>query len=151
MLIITTYYYSVLHHLMLHGYYCLMLIKLLLNCYVSSPYCCKTRVKMLVFDRLGLPPYPCIAQLSPLYSLPFHFDTNAYLLRMPGRKSREYVRYSPACFPPLFCIYLGCCPQSLEPRSRSRSSPSARSTTSRPPRTRSSSEVPRQEACALRS
>ena len=36
-------------------------------------YCCKTRVKLLVFDRLGLPPYPCISQLSPLYSLPCPF------------------------------------------------------------------------------
>ena len=62
---------------MLHGYYCLMLIKLLLTVMSLPPYCCKTRVKMLVFDRLGLPPYPGIAQLSPLYSLPFHFDVFA--------------------------------------------------------------------------
>ena len=55
---------------------------------------------MLVFDRPSI--FPLILAFlscSPLYSLPFPFDTIAYCL-VDGRKTREYTRYSPALFPP---------------------------------------------------
>ena len=69
------------------------------------------------------------------------------MLRMPGRKSREYARYSPPlAFLSLFSIH-GCCNQTLEPRSRS--TPEVPTTTWRSPTSRSSSEVPKQEACAF--
>ena len=106
------------------------------------------RLKMLVFVRPRFfPLYSGFLQFIPLYSLPFPFDTNAYLLRMPGRKSREYVRYSH--LPLYFCFpyILGCCDQTME--SRRRRSPMESTTMRRSPTTRSSSEVPMQEACAF--
>src|SRR3954467_8966544 len=51
----------------------LLLYCFILNCWLIVPSCCKTRRKMLVFDRLSL--FPLILVLlscSPLYSLPFH-------------------------------------------------------------------------------
>jgi hypothetical protein len=43
--------------------------------------CLKTRVKMLVFDRLSTFPLTLVLlSNSPLYSLFIHFDTNAYYL-----------------------------------------------------------------------
>ena len=41
-------------------------------------YCCKTRVKMLVFDRPSFFPLFWLLQFSPLYTAsPFHFHTCA--------------------------------------------------------------------------
>ena len=37
--------------------------------------CCKTRLKMLVFDRPSFFPCSGFLQFSPLYSLPFPIDT----------------------------------------------------------------------------
>src|SRR3954466_11163118 len=61
----------------------------------------------------------------------------------------EYARYSPLLISPLCFIYPDCCDQTLAPRSRS--TPEAPTTTSSSSLTRSSSEVPRQEALPFRS
>src|SRR3954469_9620522 len=43
------------------------------NCWLILPPCCKTRRKMLVFDRLSIFPLTLVLlSCSPLYSLPFH-------------------------------------------------------------------------------
>src|SRR4051812_39128126 len=77
---------------------CIVTLLLHMNCWLILLSCCKTRQKMLVFDRPSIFPLilvflPC----SPLYSLPFPFDTIAYCL-VAGRKTRGYTRYSPALF-----------------------------------------------------
>src|ERR1041385_4757485 len=46
LLIITTYYYTMLHQLLLRCYFMLYM-----NCWLFLFSCCKTRQKMLVFDR----------------------------------------------------------------------------------------------------
>src|SRR3954471_24579665 len=52
----------------------LLLYCFILNCWMILPSCCKTRRKMLVFDRLSLFPLTLVLlSSSPLYSLPFHF------------------------------------------------------------------------------
>src|SRR3954469_17263395 len=66
-----------------------------------------------------------------------------------GRKTRGYDKYSPLLYIPPCFIYLDRCNQTLDPWSRS--PPEAPSTTSSSPLTRSSLEVPRQEALTFRS
>src|SRR4051812_41938290 len=61
-----------------NNFCCIVTLLLYMNCWLFLFSCCKTRVKMLVFDRpiifpLTLVLLPC----SPLYNLPFHFDTSA--------------------------------------------------------------------------
>src|SRR3954469_15439243 len=49
-----------------------------INCWLILPSCCKTRRKLLVFDRPSLFPLTLVLlSCSPLYSLPFHFNTSA--------------------------------------------------------------------------
>src|SRR3954469_7644818 len=74
-----------------------------------------------------------------------------------GRKTRGYTRYSPALFPLLFCL-IGCCsrrwsPGVGDPRHRppQREDPRCLLRRRVPPLTRSSLEVPRQEASPFRS
>src|SRR4051812_22998150 len=57
----TTYYYTMFQQLLLHCYlYCFIL-----NCWLILSPCCKTRRKMLVFDRLSIfPSYPCTSILQ---------------------------------------------------------------------------------------
>ena len=107
------------------------------------------RLKMLVFDRLGFSPLPWYFCSSVHYiAFPVHLIQMHIYLECLGVSLAEYVRYShlPFCF---FCFpyILSCCDQTLE--SRSRRSPMEPTTTSRSPMTRSSSEVPGQEACAF--
>ena len=59
-LVIITIVHYYQHNIKLYGYSLLML---------------QERLKMLVFDRPKFPPYCGILQFSPLYSLPFPFDT----------------------------------------------------------------------------
>src|SRR4051794_19623958 len=66
-----------------------------------------------------------------------------------GRKTREYARYSPLLYFPLFVLPDQPLQSTLEPRSRS--TPEAPTTTSSSPLTRSSSMDPRQEASPFRS
>src|SRR4051812_35847965 len=67
-LMYTTYYYTMLQQLLLHCYFMLYM-----NCWLILLSCCKTRRKMLVFDRLSLFPLTLVLlSCSPLYSLPFH-------------------------------------------------------------------------------
>src|SRR3954471_12166296 len=76
-----------------------------MNCWLILLSCCKTRRKMLVFDRPSL--FPLILVLlpcSPLYSLPFHFDTIAYCLECLGLSLTEYARYSPLLYFPLYVL-----------------------------------------------
>src|SRR3954469_9978601 len=73
-LIYTTYYYTMLQQLLLHCYF----FNVIRNCWLFLFSCCKTRRKMLVFNRLSLFPLTLVLlSCSPLYSLPFHFDTSA--------------------------------------------------------------------------
>src|SRR3954463_2134922 len=54
----------------------LLLYCFILNCWMISPSCYKTRRKMLVFDRPSFFPLTLVClSCSPLYSLPFPFDT----------------------------------------------------------------------------
>src|SRR3954468_7570606 len=46
LIIITNYYYTMLQQLLLHCYFMLYI-----NCWLILTSCCKTRRKMLVFDR----------------------------------------------------------------------------------------------------
>src|ERR1043165_9126026 len=74
LILITTYYYTMLQQLLLHCYfhYCYV------NCWLILTSCCKTRRKMLVFDRPSFLFLFSISTLqSTIYSLPFPFDTNA--------------------------------------------------------------------------
>ena len=100
--IYTTYYCTMLQQLLLHCYlYCF-----LLNCWLILPSCCKTRRKMLVFDRPSIFPLTLVLlSCSPLYSLPLHFDTNTYCLECLGLSLAEYARYSPLLYFPLCFLY----------------------------------------------
>ena len=70
------------------------------------------------------------------------------MLRMPGRKTHEYARYSPPlAFLSLFSIH-GCCDHMLENRSKRSLVPTS---TWISPTARSWSEVPRKEASPFRS
>src|SRR4051812_9899190 len=72
-LIYTTYYYTMSQQLLLHCYF----FHVIINCWLFLFSCCKARVKMLVFDRPSLFPLTLVLlSCSPLYSLPFHFDTS---------------------------------------------------------------------------
>src|SRR3954468_3409196 len=69
LIIVTTYYYTLLQQLPLHCYF----IYVYINCWLILPPCCKTRRKMLVFDRPSIFPLTLVLlSSSPLYSLPFH-------------------------------------------------------------------------------
>src|SRR3954470_13389363 len=74
-----------------------------------------------------------------------------------GRKTRGYTRYSPALFPLLFCLIGRCSrrwsPGAGDPRCRPMQREDPRCLLRRrvPPLTRSSLEVPRQEASPFRS
>src|ERR1043165_8242813 len=47
-----------------------------MNCWLILPPCCKTHRKMLVFDRTSIFPLTLVLlSCSPLYNLPFPFDT----------------------------------------------------------------------------
>src|SRR3954470_8699088 len=104
-MIITTYYYTLLQQLLLHFYF----IPVDINCWLILPPCCKTRGKMLVFDRPSIfPPYPCISILQSTIQPPLPFDTNAYCL-VVGRKTHGYARYSLLLyFPLLLCLISRC-------------------------------------------
>src|SRR4051812_24656727 len=68
-LMYTTYYYTMLQQLLLHCYFMLYM-----NCWLFIFSCCKTRRKMLVFDRPSLFPLTLvILSCSPLYSPPSIF------------------------------------------------------------------------------
>src|ERR1044072_2197378 len=63
-----------------------------INCCLILTSCCKTRRKMLVFDRPSIFPLTLVfLSCSPLYSLPFHFDTSALLLSSLGLSLAEYA------------------------------------------------------------
>src|SRR3954469_10745632 len=69
LIIVTTYYYTLLQQLLLHCYF----IYVDINCWPILPPCCKTRRKMLVFNRPSIFPLTLLfLSCSPLYSLPFH-------------------------------------------------------------------------------
>src|SRR3954465_11478192 len=54
----------------------LLLYCFILNCWLILTPCCKTRRKMLVFDRLRIFPLTLVfIYCSPLYRIPFPFDT----------------------------------------------------------------------------
>src|SRR3954470_660175 len=68
LMIITTYYYTLLQQLLLHCYFNFCEY----NCWLILTSCCKTRRKLLVFDRPILFPLTLVfLPCSPLYSLPF--------------------------------------------------------------------------------
>src|SRR3954467_15283286 len=136
-----------------------MLQQLLLHCYLYYfielladflPHAARHRRKMLVFDRLSVFPLTLVfLSCSPLYSLPFHFDTISYFSECLGLSLAEYARYSLLLyFPPLLFCLIGRCsrrwsPGAEDPRCllRRRVFPMARSNL----------VVPRQEASPFRS
>src|SRR4051812_9638835 len=62
--IYTTYYYTMLQQLLLHCYlYCFIL-----NFWLFLPPCCKTRRKMLVFNRISYSPLPWYFYLAVHYT-----------------------------------------------------------------------------------
>src|SRR3954470_1565207 len=70
LIVITTYYYTMLQQLLLHCYY----IYVDINCWPILLSCCKTRRKVLVFDRTSsFPSYPGISVMQSTIqpSLPF--------------------------------------------------------------------------------
>ena len=87
----------------------LLLYCFILNCWLILPSCCKTRRKMLVFDRLRLFPLTlALLYCSPLYNLPFHL-IQLHMLSSLGLSLAEYARYSSLIFPPLkFCLIGRC-------------------------------------------
>src|SRR3954463_6411064 len=110
----TTYYYTLLQQLLLHCYlYCFIeLLAILILCF-------KTRVKMLVFDRLSTFPLTLVLlSNSPLYNLFFHFDTSCILLSSLGLSLPEYARYSPLLYYSFFALPDRPLQSTLEPRSR---------------------------------
>src|SRR3954468_24152386 len=73
LIIVTTYYYTLLQQLLLHCYF----IHVDINCWLILPPSCKTRRKMLVFDRPSIFPLTLVVlSCSPLYILFIHFDTS---------------------------------------------------------------------------
>ena len=111
LMVITTYYYTLLQQLLLHCYF----IYVDINCRLILPPCCKTRRKMLVFDRptifhLTLELLSC----SPLYSLPFHL-VHLYKCLIAGRKTRGYIRYSHLLYFPLLLCLIGRCSRRWSP------------------------------------
>src|SRR3954464_12393045 len=67
-----------------------------INCWLILTSCCKTRCKMLVFDKPSIFPLILVfLSCSPLYSPPFHL-IKIYKCLLDGRKTRGYTRYSPA-------------------------------------------------------
>src|SRR3954463_534205 len=98
-----------LYNLLLYNVAATSTALLFLSCYykllVVLFSCCKTRRKMLVFDRPSLFPLTLVLlSCSPLYSLPFHFDTIAYCLECLGLSLAEYARYSPLLYLPLYVL-----------------------------------------------
>src|SRR3954465_13876341 len=68
--IVTTYYYTMMQQLLLHCYFHFCYI----NCWLILLSCCKTRVKMLVFDRLSY-------SLSPWnFYRTVHYTTSSSIL-----------------------------------------------------------------------
>src|SRR3954469_14244739 len=108
----TTYYYTLLQQLILHCYlYCFIeLLAVLFLCF-------KTRVKMLVFDRLSTFPLTLVLlSNSPLYSLFIHFDTSCILLSSLGLSLAEYARYSRLLYFPFSLCQIGRCSRRWIPR-----------------------------------
>ena len=104
LIIITTYYYTLLHQLMLHCYFIYVnelykLLAVLISCW-------KNRLKMLVFDR------PSSSPLSWYFYNAVHYTASSSILiqvhkclECLGLSLAEYARYSPLLlFPPLFYI-----------------------------------------------
>src|SRR3954464_323200 len=149
----TTYYYTLLQQLLLHCY----LYRFILNCWLILTSCCKTRRKMLVFDRPSI--FPLILVFSILQSTIQPPLSIRYMHKslVAGRKTRGYTRYSPALFPLLFCPIGRCSrrwsPGAGDPRHRPPQREGSRCRLRRrvPPLSRSSLEVPRQEASPFRS
>src|SRR3954466_16267585 len=91
---------------------------------------------MLVFDRPSFLPFLLISVFqSTIYSLIFPLIQCIMLSR--GRKTRGYARYSPLLYFPFYVLPDWPLQSTLEPRSRS--TPKADTTTSRPPLTRTRS------------
>src|SRR4051812_3905992 len=68
LIIVTTYYYTLLQQLLLHCYF----IHADISCWLFLTSCCKTRRKLLVFDRPSIFPLTLVLlSCSTLYSLPF--------------------------------------------------------------------------------
>src|SRR3954468_19262068 len=107
---------------------------------------------MLVFDRPSIFPLILVfLSCSPLYSLPLSISY-MHISLVAGRKTRGYTRYSPALFPLLFCL-IGRCSRRWSPgvgypqhRPPQREDPRCLLRRRVAPLTRSSLEVPRQEA-----
>src|SRR4051812_43095298 len=105
---------------------------LLLYCFILNRWmflisCCKTRRKMLVFDRLNLFPLTLVLlSCSPLYNLPFHFDTISYCLECLGLSLAEYARYSLLFYSPLFVLPDRPLQSTLEPWSLGAGDPRSR-------------------------
>ena len=99
--------------------FCYIFISFMLyiNCWLILPPCCKTRWKMRVFDRPTIFPLTLVfLSCSPLYSLPFHFDTIAYFLECLGLSLAEYARYSLLLyFPTLLFRLIGRCSRCWSP------------------------------------
>src|SRR4051812_38430550 len=137
----TTYYYTMLQQLLLHCYFHFFYI----NCWLILTSWCKTCRKMLVFDRPSI--FLLILVFSILQSTiqppPFHL-IQLHKCLVAGPNTRGYTRYSPALFSPFIVLPDRQLQSTLEPRSRrSHQEPT---TTSSSPLTKSSLEVPRQEA-----
>ena len=119
----------------------------LINCVYSHLFC-KTRWKMLVFVRPSFFPLLWLSAVqSIIYSLPFPFDTKLHkCLECLDVSLASMLDTHPLCFSPFLFSIHDYCDQTLGSRSRR---PPVPSTTWRSPTTRSSSEVPRQEASPL--
>src|ERR1041384_7000451 len=99
-----------MQQILLHCYlYCFIL-----NCWLILTSCCKTRWKMLVFDRPSI--FPLILVFSTLQSPIQPPLSIGYMhkILVAGRKTRGYTRYSPALFPSLFCL-IGRCSRRWSP------------------------------------
>ena len=101
LIIVTTYYYTLLQQLLLISYF----IYVIINCWLILPPCCKTRRKMIVFDRPSISPLPLYFYLAVHYTasssilIQFH-----NFLACLGLSLAEYARYSPL----LYFLFLLC-------------------------------------------
>src|SRR3954465_12492647 len=101
---------------------------------------------MLVFDRPSSLPLFWISVFQPtIYSL--FFLLIQCIMLSSGRKTRGYTRYSPLLYFPFFALPDRPLQSTLEPRSRS--TPEADTTTSRPPLTRTRSSFGGSQAGGL--
>ena len=89
-----------LQQLLLHCYFHFCYI----NCWLILTSCCKTRRKMLVFDRPSILPLTLVFSILQSTIQPPISIWYMHKSLVAGRKTRGYTRYSPTLFSPFIVL-----------------------------------------------